>query len=159
MANTELANNQQIIFEPDGSNFREQVEYIESLLLNSDSSGIIKGDSNELPLTHSFSEGIYAREIFMPKGMFVIGKIHILYHTFFLMKGKIRMFTQDGMKEIEAPFYGNAKAGTKRVLIILEDTVFVTVHPNPDNIKELDKLEDMFVVSSYEEYENYKLLK
>jgi len=155
---TELAEIQNHLFEPDGSNFREQVEYIENLLLNSDSPNIIKGDSDELPLTHSFSEGIYTREIFIKKGMFVIGKIHKFDHTFFLMKGKLLLCTEDGVKEIEAPFYGNSTAGTKRFAIALEDTVFVNVHPNPNNIREVEKLEDSFVVSSYEEYENYKFL-
>ena len=39
--------------------------------------------SDEFPLNHSFSEGIYTREIFIKKGMFVIGKIHKHEHTFF----------------------------------------------------------------------------
>jgi hypothetical protein len=90
--------------------------------------------------------------------MFAIGKIHKFDHTFFLMKGKLLLCTQEGVKELEAPYYGNASAGTKRVAIALEDTVFVNVHPNPHNIKDIDKLEDIFVVSSYEEYKNYKLL-
>ena len=158
MANVEIAEKQEIFFEEDGSNFIEQVELLENMLINSGSSDVIVGNSEELPLTHSFSDGIYTREIFIPKGMFAIGKIHKLHHTFFLMKGKLRMFTQDGVKEIEAPFYGNSSAGTKRVIIALEDTVFVNVHPNPNNTKEIEKLEDSFVVSSYEEYKNYKLL-
>jgi hypothetical protein len=154
----ELANSQEVLFEPDGSNFRMQVEYLENLLLNSDSPDIYKGNSDELPLKHLFSEGIYTREIFIKKGMFAIGKIHKHNHTFFLMKGKLLLFSEDGVKEIEAPYYGNATAGTKRVAIALEDTIFVNVHPNPDNIIEIEKLEDTFVVSSYKEYENYKLL-
>jgi hypothetical protein len=158
MANTKLANTQQLMFEPDGSNFREQVEYIENLLLNSDSPDIFKGNSDEFPLNHSFSEGIYTREIFIKKGMFVIGKIHKHEHTFFLMKGKLLLCSEEGVKEIEAPFYGVSSAGTKRVAVALEDTIFVNVHPNPNNIKEIEQLEDSFVVSSYKDYESYKLL-
>jgi len=154
----QLAYSQEVLFEPDGSNFRMQVEFIENLMLNSNSPDIFKGNSDELPLKHSFSEGIYTREIFIKKGMFVIGKIHKLDHTFFLMKGKLLLCTEDGVKEIEAPYYGNAEAGAKRVAVALEDTIFVNVHPNPNNIKEIEKLEDTFVVSSYEEYENYRLL-
>jgi hypothetical protein len=158
MANTELAIPPKINFELDGSNFREQVEYIENLLLNSDSPEVFKGNSDEFPLNHSFSEGIYTREIFIKKGMFVIGKIHKFDHTFFLMKGKLMLCTDEGVKEIEAPYYGNATAGTKRVAVALEDTIFVNVHPNPNNIKEIEKLEETFVVSSYKEYNNYKLI-
>jgi quercetin dioxygenase-like cupin family protein len=158
MAEFELAEKQQILFELDGSNFIEQVERIENLLINSGSSDVYVGNTEELPLTHSFSDGIYTREIFIKKGLFAIGKIHKSDHTFFLMRGKLLLCTEEGVKEIEAPYYGNASAGTKRVAIALEDTVFVNVHPNPNNIKEIEKLEDIFVVSSYEEYKNYKLL-
>ena len=159
MTDIELANRPQIMFEPDGSNFIEQVERIEALFINSGSSDIFVGNSDELPLTHSFSDGIYTREIFIRKGMFAIGKIHKSDHTFFLMKGKLLLCSEDGVREIEAPFYGTASAGTKRVAIALEDTVFVNVHPNPNNIQDIEKLEDIFVVNSYEEYKNYKLLK
>jgi quercetin dioxygenase-like cupin family protein len=160
MANTELSSTteQGIFFETDGSNFIEQVERIENLLINSNSPDIFIGNSNELPLTHSFSDGIYIREIFIKKGMFAIGKIHKSDHTFFLMKGKLLLCTEEGVKEMEAPFYGTANAGTKRFVVALEDTIFVNVHPNPTNIQEIEKLEDMFVVSSHEEYKNYKLL-
>jgi hypothetical protein len=161
MANTELANTveQKLFFEADGSNFIEQIERIENLLISSNSPDIFIGNSDELPLSHSFSDGIYTREIFIKKGLFAIGKIHKTDHTFFLMKGKLLLCTEEGAKEIEAPFYGTSSAGTKRFVLALEDTIFVNVHPNPTNIQEIEKLEDMFVVSSYEEYKNYKLLK
>jgi hypothetical protein len=74
------------------------------------------------------------------------------------MKGKMLLCSEEGVKEIEAPFYGSASAGTKRVVVALEDSVFVNVHPNPTNIKEIEKLEESFVVSSYKDYENFKLL-
>jgi quercetin dioxygenase-like cupin family protein len=158
MANVELSEKQEIIFEPDGSNFIEQVERLENLLINSDSPDIFVGNSDALPLKHTFSEGVYVREIFIKKGMFAIGKIHKFEHAFFIMKGKMLIYSEEGVKEVEAPFYGTASAGTKRVAIALEDTVFVNVHPNPNNEKEIEKLEDTFVVSSYEEYKNFKLL-
>lgn len=161
MANIELADTieQGIFFETDGSNFIEQVERIEELLISSNSPDIFIGNSDELPLTHSFSEGIYIREIFIKKGMFAIGKVHKLNHTFFLMKGKMLLHSERGVEEIEAPYYGNSSAGTKRFVIALEDMVFVNVFPNPNNIKEIDKLEDIFYASSYKEFQNYELLK
>jgi hypothetical protein len=161
MAGTELAEltkTQEILFAPDGSDFMEQVELLENLMINSGSPDIFVGNSDALPLTHSFSDGIYTREIFIKKGMFVIGKIHKLDHTFFLMKGKLRFYSQDGVSEVEAPYYGTASSGAKRVAVALEDTVFVNVHPNPKNEKDIEKLEDTFVVSSYQEYRDFKTL-
>ena len=99
----ELTKTQEILFAPDGSDFMEQVELLENLMINSGSPDIFVGNSDALPLTHSFSDGIYTREIFIKKGMFVIGKIHKLDHTFFLMKGKLRFYSQDGVSEVEAP--------------------------------------------------------
>jgi len=158
MANTELAEIEEITFELDGSDFMEKVERLQNALINTASPDIYVGNSDALPLTHSFSDGIYVREIFIKKGMFAIGKIHKTNHTFFIMKGKLRFFTETGVKEIEAPYYGNAIAGTKRVSIALEDTVFVNVFPNPNNIKDIDELEDIFLVNTYEDFKNYKLL-
>lgn len=152
-------NNKIILFEQDGSNFMQQVENLERLLINSGSPDIFVGNSDELPLKHLFSDGIYTREIFLKKEMFAIGKIHKHEHTFFLLKGKLRICTENGVKEIEAPYYGVSPSGTKRVVYALEDSVFVNVHPNPDNINNIDQLEEKFVVSSFEEYNKYKQLK
>jgi hypothetical protein len=61
--------------------------------------------------------------------------------------------------EIVAPFYGVSPSGTKRVVYALEDCVFVNVHPNPDNIDDIEELENRIVVSSFDEYNEYKRLK
>lgn len=158
MDSVELVKKEEILFESDGSNFMEQVERLENMLINSNSPDVFVGDSEELPLTHGFSEGIYTREIFIKKGMFVIGKIHKYEHTFFLLKGKLALYSEQGLIVLEAPYYGNASAGAKRVAVALEDSIFVNVHPNPNNIKEVEKLEDQYVVSSYKEYKDFKLL-
>jgi HEPN domain-containing protein len=158
MVNLMLPEQNQVSFLEDGSNFIEQVERLEKLLINSGSPDIYVGNSDALPLKHSFSNGIYVREIFIKKGMFAIGKIHKFEHTFFLMKGKMLLCTEDGVIQIEAPFYGNSSAGTKRVVIALEDVIFVNVHPNLDNTQNIEELEERYVVSSYEEFKEYKQL-
>jgi hypothetical protein len=138
--------------------FFEQVEHLEKVLKESGSPDIYVGNSDAFPLTHSFSDGIYTREIFIKKGMFAIGKIHKTNHTIFIMKGKLQMFTEKGIIEMEAPYYGNAIEGTKRFVIALEDTIFVNIFPNPNNIKDIEELENIFLVNTYEEFINYKLL-
>ena len=139
--------------------FYEQVEYLEKILKESGSPDVYIGNSEHFPLEHSFSDGIYTREIFIKKGMIAIGKIHKHEHTFFLIKGKLQMFTEKGVIEIEAPIYGVSPSGTKRVVYALEDSVFVNVHPNPENIYNIEELEKKMIVSSFEEYNEYKQLK
>ena len=145
--------------ETEGLSFNDQVEYLEKVLKESGSPDIYIGNSEQFPLKHSFSDGIYTREIFIKKGMIAIGKIHKHEHTFFLMKGKLALSTENGVVEIVAPFYGVSPSGTKRVVYALEDCTFVNVHPNPDNIDDIEELENRIVVSSFDEYNEYKRLK
>ena len=148
-----------VFFEQDGSNFYEQVENLEKMLINSGSPNIVVGNSEQLPLTHTFCEGIYTREIVLKKGVVAIGKIHKNDHVFFLLKGKMMLCTENGVQEMVAPFYGKSPSGTKRVVVAMEDCVFVNVHPNPDNVENIEELEEKFVVSSFDEYNRFKQLK
>jgi len=139
--------------------FRNKITSLENTMLLSSDKNIVKGNSESFPLTHSFSEGVYIREMSMLKDGVVIGKIHNKSHTWFLMKGKIKVATEEEVVTYSAPTYVNAKAGAKRIIIAMEDSVFVNVHPNPGNITDIKKLEDMLTCKSYEAYEQYKLKK
>lgn len=152
-------NENAIFFEEDGSNFYQQVEYLEKLLINSGSPDVVVGNSDALPLTHTFCEGVYIREILLKQGVVAIGKIHKHDHAFFLLKGKLMLCTENGVEEMVAPCYGKSPAGTKRVVVAMEDSVFVNVHPNPDNEENIEQLEQKFVVSSFEEFNKFKQLK
>ena len=134
--------------------FRSKVTSLEKELLASQNKNVVKGNSDVFPLTHSFSEGVYIREMAMVKGGMVIGKIHNRSHTWFLMKGRLLIATENDTVEYEAPAYVNAPAGSKRVIQALEDSVFINVHPNPDNIKDTDELERILTCVSYKEYED-----
>ena len=139
--------------------FRTSVVDLENQLLSSESSLVVKGNSDSFPLTHSFSEGIYVREMKMNKGGLVIGKIHNKTHTWFLMKGHIIVATEEGVMEYIAPTYVNAIAGAKRVIEAIEESVFINVHPNPNNITDTDELERILTCESYEAYAEYKQIK
>lgn len=139
--------------------FINKVEALENAMLNSDDIRIAKGNSDMFPLKHSFSEGVYIREMFMQKGGLVIGKLYKISHTWFLLKGELEVATDEGVNHYIAPCYVHAPEGTKRVLHAIEDVVFVNVYPNPDNITDIEQLEDMLTCKSYEKYKEYKLLK
>lgn len=100
----------------------------------------------EIETTHHFAEGIYAREIFIPAGAKLVGKIHRTAHLNIVSQGAIRVWTEDGEKIIRAPFAFTAKPGTKRVGEALEDTVWTTIHPNAGDEQDLGKLESLLIV-------------
>lgn len=105
--------------------------------------------SQECPVTHRFAPGCYLREIFMPKGTRIIGKIHATEHFNILLSGKVTVITAEGDEYIEAPCTFISKAGVQKVVIIHEDCIWQTVHVT-DSL-DLDDIEKEVIVESYEE--------
>ena len=101
---------------------------------------------------HSFGEGIYVRECHVPTGFFFVSELHKFDHPYFMMKGRIRVMSEEGNAIIEAPSHGITKAGTKRVVYVEKDTVFCTCHAVGKE-KDLNKIEDFIVAKSYDEFE------
>jgi hypothetical protein len=84
----------------------------------------------DCPTKHRFTPGLYVREIFMPRGAVVVSKLHKTEHPFVISKGKCAVWDAgNGVQELAAPFCGVTKAGTQRVLLVLEDCVWTTFHP------------------------------
>tara|TARA_Y100000592_G_scaffold25085_1_gene39423 strand:+ start:15860 stop:16501 length:642 start_codon:yes stop_codon:yes gene_type:complete len=103
--------------------------------------GITGDELNEMnPVKHTFAGGCYIREIFNPANLLLVTKIHKKEHPFFLMKGKMSILTEDGVKTVEAPHNGITPPGTKRVIFTHEECVFITVHATdkttPEEVEE-----------------------
>lgn len=115
--------------------------------------GAMIGDGPEYlavnPLRHSFADGCYIREIFMPAGQLFVTKIHKIAHPFFVLKGNVEILTEDGMEVIKAPYHGITKPGTKRVIYTVEDTLWVTVHVTKE--RDLEKIEAEIIAKDFDE--------
>jgi hypothetical protein len=98
-------------------------------------------DNVDCPLTHRFTPGLYTREILMPAGTMVTSMIHKTKHQFMVIQGKVSVFSEnDGEQIIEAPYVGYTLPGTRRVLLIHENTRWITCHPtNVQPIDDTDK--------------------
>jgi len=140
---------------------REKIFSIEDTIRNNTDSNYKTyiGDNDACPVKHTFSDGIYVREMFIPKGMMLVGKIIKQTHHIFLMSGKIAIITEDGEKIMEGPCSVVAKGGTKRVGYALTDVVWINVHPNSTDTKDLTKLEEEVIAEDYDEYNRYLELK
>ena len=103
----------------------------------------------ECPVVHRFSDGIYLREIFMPKGTRIIGKIHATEHFNVVLTGKCTVITAEGREEITAPHTFTSKAGVQKVVIIHEDCTWQTLHvTDKTDLKEIEK---QVIVESYDQ--------
>ena len=107
------------------------------------------GDNDHMPIKSLFSNGLYLREIAIPKGWFVMGKIHKHEHPNILIKGKVVMITEEGPETITGPHTMLSPAGTKRFLFTLEDTIWVTMHKT-DKVTAWEAEEDI-IAPHYED--------
>ncbi len=103
----------------------------------------------DCPVKHIFAPGVYAREMNLPKGLFLIGKIHKHAHLNFISKGKLRVLSESGPVELTAPCTFVSEVGTKRIVYAVEDSVWTTVHVTDET--DLEKIEDYVIAKNYDE--------
>lgn len=104
----------------------------------------------ELAVTHHFVPGVYIRELFMPKGAVLVGKIHKYKQFHWLMKGELKVNIGDKIEHLIAPCIMISEPGAKRVAYALEDTVWLMVHGT--NETDVDKIENHFIAKSEQEW-------
>lgn len=111
------------------------------------------------PLTHTFVDGVYIRQIYMSKDTIVVGRIHKKDHYVNLLAGDVSIYDEvNGLHRLTAPCTFKSPKGIKRALIMHEDTIFQTVHrmddPEQRNVR---KIEDEMTCDTYEELEQFLL--
>lgn len=84
--------------------------------------------ADELPLKHYVCNGVYIRELFIPGGTLLTGKIHLHNHLAAVASGDISVMCDDGIRRISGYHVFESKAGAKRIGYAHADTVFVTIH-------------------------------
>ncbi len=104
----------------------------------------------EVPVRNYFSAGVYAREIRIPAGATVTGKIHKLANLNILSEGEMIVSTDDGMKRVKAPFTVVSPPGTKRIAHAITDCVWTTVHGT--HVTDVDAIEVAFTADSEQDY-------
>lgn len=102
----------------------------------------------QIKTTHRFIDGIYAREVFIPAGTLLVGRIHRHACISIMNSGLKTTITEDGAMKIKAPFATISKPGIKRVGFAHEDTIWTTIHAT--NERDLAKLEDELFVDKYD---------
>lgn len=118
--------------------------------------GHMEGDC--FPIRHIHAPGIYAREITLPVGTVLVGKIHRERHINFIERGHVQMFTEfGGLEELSGPCMLVSEPGTKRTVHVLEETVWTTVHHNPNNETDLEKLEALVIAPTFEQFDMKEL--
>tara|TARA_R110000737_G_C14304544_1_gene436663 strand:- start:145 stop:591 length:447 start_codon:yes stop_codon:yes gene_type:complete len=109
---------------------------------------------SDIPIKHSFADQLYIRQMDMKAGQVVIGAIHNHQHVWFLLTGKVLINNNGEKIEHIAPCYTVSEPGSKRLIYAIEDSIFVNVHKNPSNTKNIKELEETIVSFTQEEHNN-----
>jgi hypothetical protein len=115
-------------------------------------------ECKDFPVKHFKAPGMIGRQMLIPKGSVIVGKIHKHAHLNQISYGHVRVLTEFGQMEIEGPHTFTSEPGTKRVVVALQDTLWTTFHLNPNDYDpesetEMQKLEDEIIAKSYDEFE------
>ncbi len=104
----------------------------------------------DIPVTHRYTDGIYAREITIPKDTFLTGRIYKYDHFDVMISGDITASGDEGIKRLTGYNVFSGKKGKKRAGYAHEETKWITFHrcpqmPNSDYLDYLtaDTFEDL----------------
>lgn len=93
------------------------------------------------PVEHYFAEGLYGRRIIVEAGTLVVTMKHKVQHLTIALKGACLVSDESGARtQVTAPGMWVTEPGTQRSVLCLTDVEWVTVHANPDNIRDVDVL-------------------
>jgi hypothetical protein len=110
-----------------------------------------------MPVTHYLKDGLYTREIFMPKGTLVVSFIHKQNHPSFFLKGEMSVLLDTGeVKRIKAPMKVMTEIGTQRVAYIHEDTTWVCVYRT--DAKTIEDAEKEVYTDNYKDLPEHVIL-
>ena len=147
--------------------FRQDILTVQEGMEKLIAEGAIPSTLEDCTLKHYFTPKdekygccTYAREMLIPKGTLIIGKIHRHQHLNFISKGKVTVFTEFGEKKLVAPCTFISEVGLKRAVYAEEDTLWTTVHltehVGEENLIEIESeviapsYNDMGLIASFE---------
>lgn len=111
-------------------------------------------DLDAFIVKHHFAPHVYARELFLPKDHVLVGKIHKHECLNIMVHGKIVVATEEGVKVLEGYNTFVSPPGTKRIGHVLEDTIWITIHPTEET--ELEKIEAEVIAPSFEALKEFQ---
>ena len=140
------------------SNFTQKLESLQELMIANNDLENIYGDGENLvdnevfQISHDYCGPLYMRKMIMPKNSVVVSAVHHTNHFWFLLKGKISVTTDEETIEHIAPCYSRSLKGAKRFIICVEECLFINVHANPTESKNIKEIQDDLYSITLDEY-------
>lgn len=104
-------------------------------------------------ITNHLVDGLYVRELLIPRGAVIISRVHKRALVNIISKGKVIVIDTHGCNEYTAPCTFISKAGTQRFVCAPEETVWNTAHIT--DVTNPDDLVDDLTFTHYSEFISY----
>lgn len=102
----------------------------------------------EVETIHHFAPGLYCREIRIPAGTLLTGKIHRTEHLSMISKGRVTFISANADRlTVEAPYMLRSMPGAKRAIYAHTDAVWTCLHPTDET--DLEKLEALLIAPDF----------
>ena len=111
---------------------------------------MLKHDQVSIPVEHLFINGMYVRQIMIPAGTMLTGRVHKQDYVDVMISGSISVATPDGIKQLDGYNVLTGKAGRKRAGYAHEDTYWLTVHRTSET--ESEGIEHKLTVMTLDEF-------
>jgi hypothetical protein len=128
-------------------NYKEKVTEAENLLWSL--------PQVDLNVRQFFTEGVYVRELTIPKGIILTGGVHKEACTNIVSQGSVLVAFPEGNKIISAPATFVSQPGFKRIGIGLDDCIWATVHKYDGPQLPEHFMKQIVACDTYEIYEQY----
>lgn len=100
-------------------------------------------------VTNVIADGVLARTVLMPKGDIVVGEKHRYEGINILVKGEVKVWVNGEIKHLKAPYMIKSEANTRKVVYIIEDAVWTSIHRVSST--DIDKIEEEVIVKTTRE--------
>jgi len=97
----------------------------------------------DLGISHHFSDGVYARQMMLPKDHFAVTHAHEYNHLSILASGRVTVEIDGNAEEFAAPACINIAAGKHHRIVALEDSVWFCIHATDET--DPDKLDEVLI--------------
>lgn len=109
----------------------------------------------ECPVFHHFSPGVYAREMHIPAGAVVVGKIHKFENMLMLVSGIAELRDGENAITVRAPRLWVSPPGVQRAVFAITDCIFMSVHGTEK--RDVNEIEAELIAQNALEYEQFLL--
>lgn len=118
---------------------REEIQRAEDALLSM--------PQPDLRSSSYFAEGLYAKDLLIPAGVAVTGKIHLKEHLVIIAYGDVTVTDDSGSRRLTGYQTIVGTPGSKRAVLAHADTMWIAIHAS--DAKTAEEAENTLVTNNY----------